>query len=173
MTGLERALAFCERFGMRLPVLQAPMAGSSPVELAVEVAEAGGMGARGALQDTPDRIAAWVDQFRARSSGPLQLNVWIPERPGNHPEDHRRRTDDARAFLSRFGPPGETAPTDHPVFDEQDGRVPGHLAAGVPGDGRRQDAWRVIRRRCHRCQRRRTAKRSTARVPPSTRTPKP
>ncbi|MEV0222174.1 nitronate monooxygenase [Streptomyces sp. NPDC050704] len=114
MTGLERALAFCERFGMRLPVLQAPMAGSSPVELAVAVAEAGGMGARGALQETPDRIAAWVDQFRARSSGPLQLNVWIPERPSNNSEDHRRRTDDARAFLSRFGPPGETAPTDPP-----------------------------------------------------------
>ena len=119
MTGRERALAFCERFNMRLPVLQAPMAGSSPVELAVAVAEAGGMGARGALQDSPDRIAAWVDQFRARSCGPLQLNIWIPERARNDSAERGRRIDEARTFLSRFGSPGANAWTDPLAFDEQ------------------------------------------------------
>jgi nitronate monooxygenase len=119
VTGRERAQAFCDRFGMRLPVLQAPMAGASPVGLAVAVAEAGGMGGRGALLDTPDRIPAWVDQFRAQSSGPFQLNLYIPERPLENAEEYRRRTDDARTFLSRFGPPGETAPATPPVFAEQ------------------------------------------------------
>ncbi|MFD8923174.1 NAD(P)H-dependent flavin oxidoreductase [Streptomyces sp. NPDC055037] len=102
-----------------MPVLQAPMAGSSPVELAVAVAEAGGMGARGALQDSPDRIAAWAAEFHARSSGPLQLNVWIPETARDDQEDRTRRTSAARAFLGRFGPPGEPVTTLRPAFDEQ------------------------------------------------------
>lgn len=119
MAALERARAFCDRFGMRLPILQAPMAGSSPVELAAAVAAAGGMGARGALQDTPDRMTAWMEQFRARSSGPLQVNLWIPEQPPTDPADHQRRTEDAQAFLRRFGPPGNATRTNPPVFDEQ------------------------------------------------------
>ncbi|MGW6599813.1 NAD(P)H-dependent flavin oxidoreductase [Streptomyces sp. NPDC055036] len=119
MTGRERAHTFCERFGLQMPVLQAPMAGSSPVDLAVAAAEAGGMGARGALQDSPDRIAAWVGEFRARSSGPLQLNVWIPEPVCNEQEDRKRRSDKARTFLNRFGPPGEPVTTPRPAFEEQ------------------------------------------------------
>jgi nitronate monooxygenase len=38
---------------------------------------------------------------RAASDGPLQLNIWIPDRPNT---DHVR-VDDATAFLSRFGTP--------------------------------------------------------------------
>jgi nitronate monooxygenase len=119
MTGRERAHTFCDRFGLRMPVLQAPMAGSSPVELAVAVAESGGMGARGALQDSPDGIAAWVAEFRARSSGPLQLNVWVPEPVRNDQEERNRRSDKARTFLNRFGAPGAPVTTPRPVFEEQ------------------------------------------------------
>jgi nitronate monooxygenase len=39
-----------------MPILQAPMAGACPVPLAVAVAEAGGMGAMGALLESPDGI---------------------------------------------------------------------------------------------------------------------
>jgi NAD(P)H-dependent flavin oxidoreductase YrpB (nitropropane dioxygenase family) len=44
-----RAMAFSKQFGLQLPILEAPMAGACPVELAVAVAEGGGMGAMGAL----------------------------------------------------------------------------------------------------------------------------
>ncbi|MFC5801936.1 NAD(P)H-dependent flavin oxidoreductase [Streptomyces formicae] len=119
MTGQQRARTFCDRFGMRLPIIQAPMAGSSPPELAVAVAQAGGMGAAGVLLDTPDRIAAWAEQFRARSSGVFQLNVWIPERTSPDPERRQRLAQDARTFLGRFGTPGRPAGTEPPVFEEQ------------------------------------------------------
>ncbi|MBV9704200.1 MAG: hypothetical protein JO163_15830 [Methylobacteriaceae bacterium] len=46
---LTRARSFCERFGLRLPILLAPMAGACPPSLSIAVAKAGGLGACGAL----------------------------------------------------------------------------------------------------------------------------
>jgi NAD(P)H-dependent flavin oxidoreductase YrpB (nitropropane dioxygenase family) len=43
-TAHKRAEEFCERFGLSVPILQAPMAGACPVSLAAAVANAGGMG---------------------------------------------------------------------------------------------------------------------------------
>ena len=53
----ERAARFCQRFGLRVPILQAPMAGACPASLASAVANAGGMGGFGALTTTPEGIA--------------------------------------------------------------------------------------------------------------------
>jgi nitronate monooxygenase len=110
----QRVREFCDRFGLRVPILQAPMAGACPPELAVAVAEAGGMGADGVVLDPPERIAAWVDRFRAASGGPFQLNTWIPDRVTEDPA----RVEAARGFLGRFGTPGEPGPAG-PVFAEQ------------------------------------------------------
>src|SRR3979490_1763899 len=74
-----RAMAFCQQYGLRIPILQAPMAGSCPVSLAVAVTDAGGMGAMGSLMSSPDAIANWASEFRSRSPGPFQLNLWIPD----------------------------------------------------------------------------------------------
>lgn len=120
MASSDRAKQFCDRFGMRVPVLQAPMAGSCPVELAAAVTQAGGMGALGAVLEMPDRISSWAEQFRARSSGPLQINLWIPESPDKGSTDRGRHADGARSFLTQFGPPGDQPETPAPpVFDEQ------------------------------------------------------
>ena len=111
----DRVREFCDRYRLQVPILQAPMAGACPPELAIAVAEAGGMGASGVLLDTPGRIAEWVEQFRAGSSGAFQLNIWIPDPP--HPDSERREAA-AREFLSQFGtpaPPGAAGP----VYDEQ------------------------------------------------------
>jgi nitronate monooxygenase len=72
-------MVFCQQYGLRIPILQAPMAGSCPVNLAVAVADAGGMGAMGALMSGPDAIAKWAAEFRSRSLGSFQLNLWIAE----------------------------------------------------------------------------------------------
>jgi nitronate monooxygenase len=98
----RRITEFCERYGLALPILEAPMAGASSPELAIAVAEAGGMGACGVLLDDPNRIAAWVARFRAGSTGPFQLNVWVPDTPVDDPGG----TAAATAFLHRFGAPG-------------------------------------------------------------------
>jgi nitronate monooxygenase len=99
----ERADKFCERYGLRVPILEAPMAGASAASLAAAVANAGGMGALGALLTEPNEIRAWADEFRGQSNGSFQLNVWIPD-----PEPVRNRQAEAavRNFLAQWGPPG-------------------------------------------------------------------
>ena len=97
-----RATAFSDAYGMSLPILLAPMAGACPASLSIAVANAGGMGAMGALISAPDGIRAWVTEFRAHSSGPFQLNLWMPD-----PTPRRDAAAESamRTFLEQWGPP--------------------------------------------------------------------
>ncbi len=99
---LDRAAAFCARYGFKLPILLAPMAGACPASLSIAVANAGGMGAMGALLTPPGGIRAWVQEFRSGSSGPFQLNVWIPDPKPCRDADAESRI---RRFLESWGPP--------------------------------------------------------------------
>src|SRR5688572_15342700 len=115
---LDRASAFCARFGLKLPILLAPMAGACPAGLSIAVANAGGMGAMGALVTPPAGIRAWVQEFRSNSRGPFQLNVWIPDPPPRREADAEARV---RAFLAGWGPavPPEAGTVPLPDFDAQ------------------------------------------------------
>jgi nitronate monooxygenase len=118
----HRAMEFCDRFGLRLPILQAPMAGASPAKLATAVAEAGGMGGSGALQYSPQQIADWAREFRTRSSGAFQINIWIPENSKLDPRERRDRVCAASQFLiQQFGAPPELGELDQPslIFANQ------------------------------------------------------
>jgi nitronate monooxygenase len=114
----DRAAAFCAKFGLQLPILMAPMAGACPMSLASAVANAGGMGAMGALVSKPAAIREWVGDFRSASQGPFQLNTWIPDPPPvRDPEAESR----VRKFLAGWGPEvaataGDARPPD---FHEQ------------------------------------------------------
>lgn len=115
---ISRAEAFCRAYGLRVPILMAPMAGACPPELAVAVAKAGGMGACGALLMKRDGILDWSTTVRAATNGAFQMNLWIPD-----PEPVRDTAHEAevRAFLGQFGPEvppeaGDVTPAD---FDAQ------------------------------------------------------
>jgi len=113
-----RAKAFANRLGIRLPILLAPMAGACPPSLSIAVANAGGLGACGALLMKPDEIAAWISEFRARSQGELQLNLWIRgPRPARDLQLEQRQ----REFLASWGPsvPPEAGDMILPDFDAQ------------------------------------------------------
>jgi nitronate monooxygenase len=114
----ERAKTFCDDYGLELPILLAPMAGACPVSLSVAVANAGGMGALGALVTTPSGIADWVRDFSAQSKGPLQINNWIPDPPPRRDADAETRL---RAFLASWGPavPPEAGNVALPDFNAQ------------------------------------------------------
>lgn len=98
---LVRAEAFAARLGLRLPILLAPMAGASPPSLSIAVANAGGMGACGALLMQPDAIRSWADEFRRESEGAFQINLWIP---GPTPQRDEEVEQPVRTFLSGWGP---------------------------------------------------------------------
>ncbi len=99
---LERVRAFCERFGLRVPILLAPMAGACPPSLSIAVANAGGLGSCGVLLMQPAAIAAWAAEVRSKSNGAFQLNIWIPD-PA--PKRDAAQEERARAFLGAWGPP--------------------------------------------------------------------
>jgi nitronate monooxygenase len=94
------------------------MASASPTDLAVAVANAGGMGALGALVTSPQGIRQWAAEVRSNSNGSFQLNLWIPDPPPVRDGDREARV---RAFLGAWGPPvppeaGDARPPD---FEKQ------------------------------------------------------
>jgi nitronate monooxygenase len=114
----DRSRAFCAKYGLEAPLLLAPMAGGCPASLSIAVANAGGMGALGALMTQPAGIHAWVQEFRSKSSGPFQLNTWVPDpKPVRDPEAEAK----VRAFLEGWGPSVPTSAGDAvpPDFDSQ------------------------------------------------------
>jgi nitronate monooxygenase len=111
---ISRARSFCARFGLRAPILLAPMAGACPPSLSIAVANAGGLGACGALLMQPAEILAWAAAFRANSAGAFQLNLWVPD-----PAPARNAANEAaiRAFLAGFGPPAAVEAADAAPLD--------------------------------------------------------
>jgi hypothetical protein len=130
-----RAKEFCASYGLKLPILLAPMAGACPAGLSAAVTNAGGMGAMGALLTEPEGIAKWSDAFRSESNGAFQLNLWIPDPPPQRGltrvmrEDAQKTNDKDRlqawawqsAALARAEPAGEFV---HRLWQEADSLLP-------------------------------------------------
>ena len=118
MERMARVDAFRQRFGLRLPILLSPMAGTCPVPLSAAAVAAGGMGAMGAVLSSPQDIVQWMEAFRAAGGGPAQVNLWVPDPP---PRRDAAAEAEVRAFLGAWGPPvdaaaGDATPAD---FDAQ------------------------------------------------------
>src|SRR5947199_1875152 len=96
------ATEFCTKYGLKVPILLAPMAGACPASLSVAVANAGGLGACGALLMGAEEIRNWAQEVRANSNGAFQLNTWVPDPAPVRDRDHEAQV---RAFLANWGPP--------------------------------------------------------------------
>jgi len=118
MSAIRRAERFCARFGLKAPILLAPMAGVSAPELAATVMQAGGMGACGVLMMSPEAILDWAAKVRAVADGPFQLNNWVRDPAPVRDPAHEARV---RAFLGDWGPaaPAEAADGTPPDFASQ------------------------------------------------------
>jgi nitronate monooxygenase len=114
----ERINKFCQRFGLKTPILLAPMAGASAPALSIAVMKAGGLGACGALLMTPREIGEWASRVAAGSGGPFQLNLWVPDPAPERDADHEARV---RDLLALWGPPVEPSAGDAqpPDFEAQ------------------------------------------------------
>ena len=114
----KRIQAFCQRFGLRVPILLGPMAGASAPSLSIAVANAGGLGSCGALPMQPTEIVDWAGEVRANSSGAFNLNLWIPDPTPARDAAHEARV---RQFLANWGPPvpSEAGDAQPPEFAAQ------------------------------------------------------
>lgn len=117
MSYRKRAETFCRRFGLTRPILLAPMAGACPPRLSIAVANAGGLGACGALLMRPTEIAQWAKDVRAQTDGGFQINLWIP---GPLPERNPAHEARVRAFLDEWGPQVPAATGSHAASDFQE-----------------------------------------------------
>ncbi|MEV4617627.1 nitronate monooxygenase [Asanoa sp. NPDC049573] len=67
--------ALCERLGIDVPVVQAPIGSAAAPELAAAVAEAGGLGMLAATWQSPERARLGIRDVRRRTSRPFGVNL--------------------------------------------------------------------------------------------------
>ena len=87
--------------GSRLPLIQAPMAGAAGVELAIAAALGGAVGSLACALLTAEQMVAQVAAVRQRASGPLNLNFFCHEMPGE--VDDRAWRDLLRPYFEEQG----------------------------------------------------------------------
>ncbi|HVJ44158.1 MAG TPA: nitronate monooxygenase [Dongiaceae bacterium] len=68
-------------FGIDLPIIQAPMAGASTAQMAIEVCEAGGLGSLPCALMAPDQARQAIEIIRQATSKPLNLNFFCHTAP--------------------------------------------------------------------------------------------
>ncbi|MFP4327436.1 MAG: NAD(P)H-dependent flavin oxidoreductase [Paracoccaceae bacterium] len=119
-----------ERLGLRLPLLQAPMAGVSTPELAAAVTEAGGLGALGLGAMTPDAAAKSLARARALTAGPINANVFCHAPAPPDPVRHAAWLARLRPLFLRFGAePPESLPEIYRSFTDSPGMLEALLEA--------------------------------------------
>ncbi|WP_422646676.1 NAD(P)H-dependent flavin oxidoreductase [Agrobacterium tumefaciens] len=72
-------------FGIDLPVIQAPMAGASTPEMAVEVSNAGGLGSIPSAQYSAEQLRDILSQVRRQTSKPINVNFFSHVMPQADP----------------------------------------------------------------------------------------
>src|SRR5262245_27210302 len=70
-----------DSFGVELPIVQAPMANSGGVDMAVAVAEAGGLGSFPCAGLSDDKVCEGVAAIRSRTAKPINLNFFCHGEP--------------------------------------------------------------------------------------------
>jgi nitronate monooxygenase len=104
---MNDAQAFMDRFGLRIPLVQAPMAGVSTPELAAAVSNAGALGsvALGAL--SAEAAEQTLQRTRSLTEGPFVANVFVHDTPVR---DQRVESAFLAALAPRFRAAGVEPP---------------------------------------------------------------
>ena len=107
-------------FGIALPIIQAPMAGSTGIEMAVAVAEACGLGSLPCAMLTPAQIREQITAFRSAATKPLNVNFFCHEPEPPDPERDRAWLAHLAPYFAEFGvtPPDLPLPSGRAPFGE-------------------------------------------------------
>ena len=90
-------------FGIELPIIQAPMAGATTVEMVIATCEAGGLGSLPAAMLSPEQMRAALDRIRAATRRPLNLNFFVHAEPVDDPARQRAWRAALAPYYAEFG----------------------------------------------------------------------
>ena len=71
----------CDRLGIRLPIIQAPMASASTPDMAAAVSKAGALGSLGAAYSQPEAMQRDAEAVRAHTNLPFNVNLFASKQP--------------------------------------------------------------------------------------------
>ncbi|RQU48497.1 nitronate monooxygenase [Burkholderia cenocepacia] len=77
MSARSFSTPFSARFGLRLPLVQAPMVGATTTAMVAAASNAGALGSLGAGALAPERIDAEVVAIRAATDRPFAINLFV------------------------------------------------------------------------------------------------
>lgn len=110
-----------QMLGIDLPIIQAPMAGAGLSDLAVAVAEAGGLGSLPCALLTPDQLRTQFGVIRQRTARPINVNFFChrPATPDAAREAKWRRR--LEPYYQEFGldPNAPVPASNRAPFDEE------------------------------------------------------
>ncbi|MFL9959597.1 nitronate monooxygenase [Paraburkholderia sediminicola] len=111
---------FAQRFEMRVPVVQAPMAGATTPEMAAAVSNAGGLGFLAGAALPPEKIASEVAAIRALTDRPFGVNLFVLEPAAPDDATVRRALEAIDPLRAGLGlPPGQPLARYAPDFRAQ------------------------------------------------------
>lgn len=94
-------------FGIDTPIVQAPMAGASSIEMAIAVSEGGGLGSLACAAYEPAVVADALTAYRARTACPVSVNFFAhSSKTGPSDRGHR--------WLNRLAPYYDELGVEHP-----------------------------------------------------------
>jgi nitronate monooxygenase len=107
--GLHTVLT--KRFGLKYPIIQAPLAGGGDTpELVEAVCNAGALGFIGAAYLTPEQIANTAAAVRARTSRPFGINLFAPLPPAKSPVAPDKMLQRLAPYFAELGLPAPSLP---------------------------------------------------------------
>ena len=89
--------------GIEHPIIQAPMAGSTTVELVAAVSNSGGIGSMGYAETPMERIREDSKQIRKLTDKPFNLNFFAHDTPNNKPDVIASTLERIKPFYSEAG----------------------------------------------------------------------
>jgi nitronate monooxygenase len=113
--------AITRRFGLRHPIIQAPLAGGGATPaLVAAVGEAGALGFIGAAYLTPAQITESVRAVRAQTTRPFGISLFAPQPVPPTPTDARPAVERVTPYFAELGLPAPGVPaTAADTFAEQ------------------------------------------------------
>jgi nitronate monooxygenase len=113
--------AITRRFGLRYPIIQAPLAGGGDTPaLVAAVGEAGALGFIGAAYLTPAQIAETARAVRERTTRPFGISLFAPQPAPPAPADARAAVDRVTPYYAELGlsAPSLSQPAGDPFPDQ-------------------------------------------------------